>query len=173
MKIFKYFALLAIVTSCNTPKAVFDYDEKVDFSELKTYGIYPDLVSNLNQLDEQRLLGILSEEMAQEGFTSAESPQIYVNFYTNQYETASRNSLGVGVGGGGGNMGVGISGGIPIGGPETYLRITFDFIDANSDSLIWQAIVDSKFNLNASPQKREEQLRAMVEEALEGYPPKK
>lgn len=174
MKLLKYFVLALIITSCNSTRAVYDYDEKVDFSKLNTYYIYPDLVTNLNQLDEQRIVSIINEKMAAKGFTStAENPHIYINFYSTDYETPTRNSVGVGVGGTGRNMGVGISGGIPLGGPDSYRRITFEFIDARNDALIWQAIVEGKFDRDTSPKKREYRLREMVDKALEGYPPKK
>jgi hypothetical protein len=173
MKIFKTLSLFLIIASCNAPQAVYDYDQKVQFVGIDTYQIYPDLVSRLSQLDEQRLLSILSSQMATKGFATAENPEIYVNFYSSEYEAPSRSNVGIGIGGGGGNMGVGVSGGFPIGGNETYLRLTLDFIDAKNDSLIWQAIVESSFNKNASPQDRESQLKAIVDKALKGYPPKK
>jgi len=173
MKIFKAICLFSLIVSCNAPQAVYDYDEKVQFVGIDTYQIYPDLVSKLSQLDEQRLLTILSSQMAIKGFTNAEKPDIYVNFFASEYETPSRNNIGIGVGGGGGNMGVGVSGGFPIGGNDTYLQLTFDFINAKNDSLIWQAIVESSFDKNASPQDRQAQLKAMVDKALKGYPPKR
>ena len=173
MKLSKYIILLGLVVSCNTPQAVYDYDEKVNFSTYNTYKIYPDLVTNLNQFDDQRIISILNEKLAQKGFTASDTPQIYVNFYASSYETPSRNTLGVGVGGTGRNVGVGVSGGIPLGGPETYLRLTIDFIDTEKDVLIWQAEVEGQLNNNTTPQKREESLRLMIDKALEGYPPKK
>ncbi len=173
MKVLKIILLVLLVSGCNAPQAVYDYDQNVPFGNLTTYQIYPDLVTNLSQLDEQRLLTVLQEEMANEGFSLSENPQIYVNFYASEYETASQNNLGIGVGGSGRNVGVGVSGGIPLGGPETFLRLTFDFIDAQTDSLIWQAVIDGKFSKEASPQKREDRLRTMVKKALDGYPPKK
>lgn len=173
MKNLKYILVLAIFASCSTPTAVFDYDQKASFNTLNTYEIYPNLASRMSQLDEQRVLSILEREMASEGFSCTEDPHIYINFYASEYETASRNNIGVGVGGGGGNVGVGVSGGFPIGGPDTYLRLTLDFIDAKNDSLIWQAVVDGKFDKKATPQNRETQLSIMVLKALNGYPPKK
>ena len=169
----KYILVLIVFSSCNAPRAVYDYDQKASFDTINTYRIYPDLDSRLSQLDEQRVFSILEAEMVSEGFSLAEDPDIFINFYASEYETASGNNIGVGVGGGGGNVGVGVSGGFPIGGPTTYLRLTLDFIDAKNDSLIWQAVVDGKFDRNASPQNRETQLRIMVLKALNGYPPKK
>ncbi len=174
MKFYKYSIFLLFITAaCNSPRAVYDYDDTAEFSRITTYKIYPELVSNVNQLDEQRLLRIISEELSEEGLTTSENPDILVNFYASEFQTPSRNTLGVGVGGGGGNVGVGVSGGMPIGGPDTYLKLTIDFIDSQKDSLLWQAVVEGKVNKNASPEKRESQLRKMVEEALEGYPPKR
>ncbi len=173
MKIFQCFVFLVLITACNTPQAVYDYDDKVDFTAIQTYGIYPDLVTNLSQLDEQRLLSVLHEELQNKGLAVSEEPGIYVNFHASEYQTESSNNLGVGVGGTGRNVGVGVSGGIPLGGPDTYLRVTFDFVDAQNDSLIWQAVIDAKFDKDSSPEKREERLRVMVKKALDGYPPKK
>lgn len=173
MKYLKYLLVLAVFSSCNAPRAVYDYDQKASFNTIDTYKFYPDLVSRMSQLDEQRLLSILETELASEGLSYSEDPDIYVNFYASEYEADSGNNIGVGVGGGGGNVGVGVSGGFPIGGPTAYLRLTLDFIDAKNDSLIWQAVVDSKFDKNATPENRETQLRIMVLKALNGYPPEK
>ena len=173
MKIFKSFFLFLLIASCNAPQAVYDYDQNVQFVGIDTYQIYPNLVSRLSHLDEQRLLSILTSQMATKGFATAEIPDIYVNFYASEYETPSRSNVGIGIGGGGGNVGLGVSGGFPIGGNETYLRLTLDFIDAKNDSLIWQAVVESSFSKNASPQDRQAQLKVIVDKALKGYPPKK
>ena len=174
MKNIKYLLLLAFVTACNAPHAVYDYDDQMQFNSISTYQIYPDLNSNLSQLDEQRLLGILDSELKKVGFSqTSDSPDVYLNYYASSFETPSQSNIGIGVGGTGRNVGVGVSGGIPIGGSNTQLRITFDLIKVKTDALIWQAIVDSPFNMNASPEKREEQLRLIVSKAFEGYPPKK
>ncbi len=173
MKYFQYIFLALLISSCSGPRAVYDYDEKATFSNISTYQIFPDLESGMNQLDEQRLVTILTDELTKKGFNISQQPQIYVNFYSTQYQTPTRNSVGIGVGGTGRNVGVGVSGGIPLGGPDTYKRVTFDFIDVQKDALIWQAVVEGKFDNNTSPEKRAERLRIMVDEALKGYPPKK
>ena len=174
MKNFKYIFLLIIITSCNAPQAVYDYDQQVQFNSLRTFQIYPDLHSNLSQLDENRIQTILASEMSKKGFTqTSEVPDVYLNYYSSSYETPSQSNIGIGVGGTGRNIGVGVSGGIPIGGPDTHLRITFDLINVKNDALIWQAVVDGPFEVNSSSVRREEQLRSFVSKALEGYPPKK
>ncbi|MGY5851652.1 DUF4136 domain-containing protein [Salegentibacter sp. F14] len=165
--------LVFFFISCNTPQAVYDYDQEINFSKYSTYAIFPDFQSGLSQLDEKRLLASLENHLKKKGFSTSSKPGIYVNVYTDEFHQQNQNSLGVGIGGGGRNVGVGVSGGIPLGGPETYLRITFDFIDVNDDSLVWQAVVESKFNPDASPEQRRTQFEKIVQKALDGYPPKK
>jgi hypothetical protein len=174
MKNFNYIILLLFFAACNSPRAVYDYDQEVQFNEYKTYKIYPELNSNLSQLDEQRLESIFILEMNELGISnSLETPDFYLNYYASKYETPTESNIGIGVGGTGRNVGIGVSGGIPVGGPKSHLRITIDLINVKNDALIWQAIVDSPFDVNSTPEKREEQLRNIVRKALEGYPPKK
>lgn len=173
MKIFRILFLLLLISSCNAPRAVYDYDPQVNFDNYSTYSLYPEFHSGLSQLDERRLVSNLENELQRKGFSAAEMPDMYVNVYTEEYQEQNRNNLGIGIGGGGGNLGVGVSGGIPLGGPRTYLKLTFDFIDVQDDSLIWQAVVESKFDPDAGPEKRLERFERIVKKALEAYPPKK
>ena len=173
MRLIKYSILLIFVTACNSPQAVYDYDQQVNFEQYSTYSIFPDFQTGLSQLDESRLIESLKTAMQQKAFSVSDDPGIYVNVYTQQYEQDNRSRVGVGLGGGGGNVGVGVSGGIPVGEMDTYLKLTFDFIDVEKDMLVWQAIVESPFNFNADPQKRKERFDKIVAKALEGYPPKK
>ena len=173
MKTLKILFIFLILTSCNSPRAVYDYDQQANFSSYRTYSIYPELRTGLSQLDERRLISSLQNALLEENLSEGTNPDILINVYSEEFREPSRNSLGVGVGGTGRNVGVGVSGGIPIGGPETYLRLTFDFIDADTDALVWQSVVESPFDLNASPEQRQTRFDRIVEKVLKGYPPKK
>ncbi|NJW53928.1 DUF4136 domain-containing protein [Salinimicrobium oceani] len=173
MKILKILCLILFCASCNSTRAVYDYDEQANFPSYKSIGIYPELRSGLSQLDEDRLLKSVEKILSERELFASSSPDLYLNIYTEQYQEQSRNTLGVGVGGTGRNVGVGVSGGIPLGGPETFLRLTFDLIDVSTDALVWQAVVDSKFNFNASPEERQNRFDKIVKEALNAYPPKR
>ena len=48
-----------------------------------------------------------------------------------------------------------------------------DFVDENKAGLFWQAVSESSYNPNASPEQREKQMKAIVEKVLSKYPPKK
>jgi len=161
------------MVACNAPQAVYDYDQQVNFSQYSSYALFPEFQSGLSQLDEGRLIESLNRGLAEKGFTKSEEPGIYVNVYTERFEQDNRSRVGVGIGGGGGNVGVGVSGGIPVGEMDTYLKLTFDFIDVKKDALVWQAVVESPFNINADPAQRQERFDKIVEKALSGYPPEK
>lgn len=172
MKVLKLLVVVLLLGACNAPQAVYDYDQKIDFQDYSTFAYFPDFRLGLNQLDEKRIKNSLENALEQKGLSFSENPDMYINIYTERYQERSRSNLGVGVGGGGRNVGVGVSGGIPLGGPDQYLQITFDFIDVEEDALIWQAVVDSKFNLDASPENRQAQFDKIIKKALEEYPPK-
>ena len=172
MKYFRILVLCLVISSCNSPRAIYDYDQQLDYSQYDTYGIYPELLTGLNELSERRLLRSIEEVLQEESLQPTEDPDLYLNVYSEEFREPSRNTFGIGVGGGGGNLGVGVGGGIPLGGPENYLRLTFDLVDAKNDELVWQAVVESPFDLDASPEERSKVLRKMIAKAFEGYPPK-
>ncbi|WP_424495119.1 DUF4136 domain-containing protein [Salinimicrobium sp. GXAS 041] len=171
MRLLKALFFLLLFAACNAPRVVYDYDQQVNFKQYSTYKLFPDFQTNLSQLDEDRLVRALQETLQKRGFSEVSSPQLYINIATEQFQEQSRNSLGVGIGGTGRNVGVGVSGGIPLGGPKTFLKLTFDFIDVEEDALVWQAVVEAKFDPDASPEERQERFQKIVKKALEGYPP--
>lgn len=173
MKVFRILLVFIFLLGCNTPRAVYDYDQQTNFSQYKTYSVYQDLRTDLSELDDRRLLNSLENQLQQKNLSPSENPDLFVNVYSEEYREPNRSSVGIGVGGTGRNVGVGVSGGIPLGGPETFLRLTFDLIDAKRDELVWQAVVDSKFDWDASPERRQVTFDAIVSQALKGYPPKK
>ncbi|WP_423818162.1 DUF4136 domain-containing protein [Salinimicrobium sp. TIG7-5_MAKvit] len=173
MKLLRILSLCLIITACGGPRAAFDYDEQTNFSSYNSVVFYPEMRTGLSELDEKRLLNSIEKTLQEKNMSTSSTPDLYLNVYTEQYQEPSRNSVGVGIGGTGGNMGVGVSGGIPLGGPESFLQLTFDLIDVERDELVWQAVVNSKFNPNWSPVQRQQQFYKIVKEALEGYPPKR
>ncbi|WP_029035449.1 DUF4136 domain-containing protein [Salinimicrobium terrae] len=172
MKLLKISLFCLMIFSCGGPQAVYDYDEQADFNTYSSIAIYPEIQTGLSELDERRLISSVENSLETHDLIAPNSPDLYLNVYTEQYQEPSRTNVGVGIGGTGRNVGVGVSGGIPLGGPETFLRLTFDLVDVRTDELVWQAVVDSKFDFNAAPRERQQRFNKIVEEALEGYPPK-
>ncbi|MGB7842164.1 MAG: DUF4136 domain-containing protein [Salinimicrobium sp.] len=172
MKLLKILPIFLFLYACSTTQVAYDYDEQANFSQYTTYSIYSQMDSGLSPLDEKRMVQSLEKGLQNANLSQAENPNLYINYYTEEYQQDNRERLGIGIGGGGGNVGVGVSGGIPIGAPDDFLRITFDLIDAKTKALVWQAVVDTKFNRNASPKARQEKFDVVVEKALKKYPPK-
>ncbi|WP_109851147.1 DUF4136 domain-containing protein [Aquimarina sp. AU58] len=166
------FFFLVLLISCGVTHTIYDYDEQQDFSIYKTYAFYPEMSSGLNDLDQKRLLMVAETVMQSKGFTKSETPDIYMNFKTIINKAPSRNSIGVGVGSGSGGVSIGVGGSIPIGGPETFLELTIDFVDVKKDELVWQAIAEKRFYPNASPDARTNFFQKIIEKSLVKYPPK-
>lgn len=161
-----------LILSCGATVAV-DYDDTTDFSQYQTYNFYPDIESGLNELDDKRIIKIADSLLQQRGFIRSESPEFYINFFASEFLSNSRNTIGIGVGGGGGNVGVGVSGGIPIGGRVVNQQLTVDFVDAQADELIWQAVADGELKEKATPAQKESYYLSVLTKILKKYPPKK
>jgi hypothetical protein len=70
-------------------------------------------------------------------------------------------------------VGVGVSGGIPVGGNVVNQRLTIDFIDAAKDELIWQAIADGELKEKSSAARKESYYWSVLTKIMKKYPPKK
>lgn len=170
----KIFALLTLitVTSCASIHVNYDYEKQTDFNKYKTYNYYSDIESGLSEFDTKRLLNALDEALSLKGLTLSDTPDFYIDITSSEFQNAQRNSVGVGVGGSGRNVGGGISIGLPIGQPKLSRQIVFDFHDENGIGLFWQAVSESGYNPNATPEQKEARIKTIVDKVLKGYPPK-
>lgn len=164
--------LLLAMVSCSTIRVNYDYDGDINFSNYTTYNYFSDMETGLSQLDEKRLIRILDSTLKSRGYRLTEEPEFFINILSSEFRTAPNNTVGVGVGGTGRNVGGGISLGIPVGNSGIQRSVQFDFVDAQRDALIWQAIAESGYRENASPSVRESNLRALVKKVFSKYPPK-
>lgn len=166
------FLLLLAMVSCAPIKVAYDFDETVTFSQYRSYNYYSNSESGLSELDNKRLLQLLDETLQQRGFSLSDTPDFYIAIQSSIYQTPNRSSVGIGIGSSGRNVGGGISIGVPVGEANVTRTIQFDFVDEDGSGLFWQAVSESAFNPNDSPEKRTAKLRAIVEKVLEGFPPK-
>ncbi len=173
MKTIYLLLIVLSLTSCGSMNVEYDYDEKAIFDTFKTYNYIAEMDSGLNQLDLNRLMKATDSILQSRGYTLGENPTLLIDVSSDQYEQASRNTLGIGVGSGGGNVGVGVGGGIPIGGRELHQTITINLVDAQKDVLIWQAVSDSNIKLNTDPQQRQAYFKKLMEKVFKKFPPKK
>ncbi|WP_353778890.1 DUF4136 domain-containing protein [Winogradskyella sp. 3972H.M.0a.05] len=171
MKTLKLLVLSLVLVSCGAT-VNYDYDKKTDFTKYKTYNYFSDIKSGLSELDMKRLLNELDAAMQARGFQKSDDPDFYIDIKSSEYQNNNGSNVGVGVGGGGRNVGGGISIGLPIGSSKLSRQIILDFVDKDRESLFWQAVSESSYNPNATPEKREANFKALVEKILSKYPPK-
>lgn len=164
-------ALLVVLTSCGVARVNYDYDSQTDFSSYSTYNYFGDMETGLSELDEKRLMDALDATLGEKGYMFAEEPDVFINIKSSVFRSQSGNNVGVGLGGGGGRVGGGVSIGIPVGGPKLTRELQIDFVDANKDILIWQAISESPFREGDSPQEKSEKLQTVVDKIFSKYPP--
>jgi len=169
MKHLLFFLIPLFSLSCIGPRVIYDYDTQKDFTSYKTYNYYPELKTDLSDLDNKRLFSATDSIMKTKGFQLSNSPHIYINFKSKQYETPTNNRVGIGVG----NGPISIGGSIPFGGPDQHIQLTMDFIDVSKDELIWQAEVDDVQNSTYTPENRTSFFFVMMDKVLSKYPPKK
>ena len=173
MKIIGLLFFTAILVSCGARYAV-DYDPEKDFSEYTSYEFYDDIDSGLSVLEEDRIQKAIDSSLQKRGFIKTDDNRFYINFYAEEVISHSRSTLGIGVAGGGGNVGVGVSGGIPIGGRVVNQRLTIDIVDASlGQSLDWQVVIEGEIKEKASPKQKEAYYFSVIDRALKKFPPKK
>jgi len=172
MRFILIFITALVVVSCGTAVS-YDYDSKTNFASYQTYDFYPNISSNLSDLDNIRIMKATDSILQMRGFIKSDSAQFLINFFVKEFTSQSKSSIGVGIGGGGSNGSIGVSGGIPVGGNIINQQLTIDFIDNQKDELIWQAIGIDELKVKSSPTEKSNYYFNMINKILKGYPPKK
>lgn len=174
MKYLKYLFVFLLV-SCSSSKVIYDYDVKTDFSKFKTYSFFEDVGGGLNEIDAKRFTRSIERYLDSLGFEKVEKPDFYINVVSEKSDVPRNNNVGIGVGSGGrrGGVGLGISTGISIGGNKVNERIAIDFVDASSNQLFWQGVVNAKVKEKTNPSAREIFVNDLVKKILSKFPPTK
>ena len=172
MKNLKYL-FLALLMGCSTSKVMTDYDDDINFTEFKTFAFFEDVGKGLNELDIKRATLIMTTELNKLGLQESETPDFFINIISNITEVNNTNTIGIGVGSGGRNGGFGVSGGIPIGGKKMNEELIVEFVNANDNTLFWEAILNSTIKEKRKPEEKEIHFQEIITKILEKYPPKK
>lgn len=170
MKNIIFLSVLFVLTSCGSV-VNYDYEKSTDFNNYKTYSYYDDMETGLSQLDTKRLKRAIDSKLKTMGLSRSDTPDFYIDIQSQQVTSRNNSSVGVGVGGGGGRGFGGVSVGIPVGQNQRTREIIIDFVDETKTGLFWQAVSESNYNVNASPEKREAVFAKLVEKVFAEYPP--
>ena len=174
MKILKLLFLLCLVmlTSCSSVRVVSDYDTKVDFTSYKTFAFYKKGIdkASVSDLDKKRIMRAVEAELVAKGFSKSTNPDILVSIFTKSREqvNVSDNNIGIGWGWGYnpwfyGRTNININ-------QYTEGTLCIDFIDKNTNELIWQGIGSGAMKMS-NIEKKEERINEFVYEIISTYPP--
>lgn len=181
MKKIALLTVLFIITACSSIKTSFDYDKGADFTKYKTYAFSEDAVNlKIDDLNRNRILKALENQLATKGFTKSATPDIIVDIHVKgqQYQTATATTTGTGYGYGGyyGYRGYGYGSGF------TTTQVSYDnytegtltvaFIDIDLNQIVWQGTGVKTIDENASAEKREENINYAIQQIMANYPPK-
>ena len=159
------------LSGCSSVRVTYDYDRATDFSTYKSFGFYETENNGLSELDNKRIIRLITQTMESKGFEQADNADFYIGIQSSEYENINRNAVGVGVGGSGRNVGGGVSVGIPINRGKLTREIVIDFVDEKERGTIWQAVTTSAYNPDTTPEKREANLKAVVDKIFSSFPP--
>jgi hypothetical protein len=175
----KYLILLLSITifSCATIKISSDFDRQADFSKYKTYQLSNETQNlQIQQLNRDRIIAAVENEMAVKGFTKSDNPDIIVdvNITGKEIQTATATTTG---GYGYGYRGWGYGGGF------STTQINYDqytegtmiitFVDVSEEKIVWQGTGTKTLVENASAEKREKNINYSVQQIISKYPPSK
>jgi hypothetical protein len=174
MKILKLLFLLCLVmlTSCSSVRVVSDYDTKVDFTSYKTFAFYKKGIdkASVSDLDKKRIMRAVEAELLAKGFSKSANPDILVSIFTKSREqvNVSDNNVGIGWGWGYnpwfyGRTNININ-------QYTEGTLFIDFIDKNTNELIWQGIGSGAMKMS-NIEKKEERINEFVYKIISTYPP--
>lgn len=171
--------ILAITAfACQTIKVSYDYDRQADLNGYKTYKL-SDETNNLKiqQLDRDRIIKAVENEMAVKGFSKSQSPDIIVdiNVASEEKQTATATTTGSYYGSRyrGWNYGSGFS--TTQINYDKYVEgsLVITFVDSKKEQIVWQGSGTKTLVENASAEKRDENINNAVQKILNNYPPVK
>ncbi|WP_250432984.1 DUF4136 domain-containing protein [Hanstruepera flava] len=159
---------LLLFVSCGVT-VNYDYQKGTDFTKYKTYHYFDNMETGLSQLDNKRFFRQLNIALEAKGFTMSNDPDFLIDIASSyRQDTQSSTSVGFGVGTGGG----GVSVGVPVGDGNLSRQIIFDFVDAQTEQLVWQAASNEPYMPENTPEAREAQFKVVIDKVLQGFPPK-
>jgi hypothetical protein len=100
MKMIVILCLACAFFGCSTVKVFHDYDRQVDFTQYRTYQFSEGIQElGLSDLNRDRLIKVIDNEMAVKGFSKADMPDILVDIYLKSQQKVDATAYTSGMGG--------------------------------------------------------------------------
>lgn len=165
--------ILGIVTSCSSTKITVDYDKSTDFNTYKTFQFVGETSQlPMNDLDRNRLLTAIENQLISKGLTISENPELAVDIQLKFREEKSASSSSSYYGSYG-RRGYGYSSGfstttINI---DSYIvgTIFINLIDNAKNELVWQGVGEGTVDFDAK--NREKNFNKNISKVFSNYPP--
>ncbi len=167
------FLLILLCIGCSGARVAYDYDSNTNFKEYKSFKFFEDTGKGFNDLDIKRLTSEISRQLTLKNIKPSDTPDMFINFFSEKRPAEKDNFLGIGIGTGSGIFDIGVSGDIPLGSREIRQTITIDFVDAETNSLIWQGTVSTNIKEPLTPSQKEVYFSKVLNKAFNKYPPNK
>jgi hypothetical protein len=169
-------AIFMVAAACSSVKVTSDFDRTAGFATYKTFAFTPEALGYpLDDINRNRLLSAIENELAGKGFTKSENPDVLIdmNIKAVQQTTATATGTG-GYYGRGYRYGYGAGFSTTTINYDTYVEGTLfiDMIDAAKKQLVWQGRGTKTLDPDASQQRREENINYAVKQIFMNYPPK-
>lgn len=184
--------LLVFLSACSSIKISHDFDRNVDFSQYKTYALTQESAQMaVDDLNRNRIIRAVETQMAAQGFTKSDQPDVLVDLYVKKMERKEARAVtnNMGMAGPGMWMGPGMGPGMMgpwgwghMGGFSTtqiqyhkYVDGTLfvSMIDSNQKAMVWQGRATKTLNPKARADQRESSINSGVSRIFSRYPPKK
>ena len=161
-------------------KVSYDYNKEANFAGFKTYAL-KDGTKVGQQLIDDRIVAAIDAQMAEKGFTKAESnPDVFVVYHVAFDKQKDISTFSSGYGGGYGPYGWGWGGGWGGGMATTNTTVrdilvgtlVVDIADAKKGQLAWRGMAVKEVNTQANPEKRDKSINNAMKKIFKNYPPK-
>ena len=169
------FLALAMIASLGygQVRVSMDYDKETDFSKFKNYNFTEGALDlPVNDLNQRRLITAISNALSKKGLTKSDDPDVLVDVKVSaekkQSATATTDWYGAGYryrwGGGFTTTSINVN---------DYMEgtIFIDFIDSNSNKLVWQGRGVGTLSPNLKAAKREKRIDKAINKIFKRYPP--
>jgi hypothetical protein len=166
-----------LLAGCSTFSVNVDYDQKEDFSRLRSYGWLATGAPTTgdpridNSLLDSRIRKATEQELASKGYTS--TPKESADFLV-AYQVMLKDKVDLTTVYGGYGYRYGWSG-VPTQTFATQYQegtLLLDILDPRTKTIVWRGSASARIEESTTPEEREQRVRKAVQAILEKFPPK-
>ena len=158
------FGGLILLSACVSYQATYDYDPQYSFKGLKTYSWIEDpAVTAQSELIEKHIRKAVENKLTEMGYSRATaSPDFRIAMLLGRENKTELTPLGYSYGSWYGAVNV-----------YQYEEGTFvlDFVDTNTNSLVYRGVVRAELKHNVNPDERQQRIKKAVDKVLKYFPP--